>query len=737
MAITDYIPNVFGSAAPTTYEGLLGMGLITPEQLAQTKSTANIQGLLGAGLSLAQGMSRIGPRRSAAENILGALAGGFGAAGGAYQQGLQNIVQQQQLQSAALTQQQAANRLKAIQQAKVTYPDLAPLADIDPGKFAEEVALRERVKGVSTTAEPNTPEGLQALAQKYYSAGPNFKALGDAYMEQAKQLRFQKLSNITGKESPSDLRNLANTAAAYGNKPLADQLNELASRKELEGPTAVPTAEVAAPEQVVPTDGTKVSPATTVVANRGRVGQIQLRIDNINSEIARLTNIRTKDARETIDNLVKVRDGLQKDVDRFSIMEYDFTPIKTGLPKKYQSEVSDIEKLAQTGTLDAAGLRSSIEKFYTRLQEDERGRKLEGNAATFAQMKFGVTDRTQLTGPQLAEILRFENAPTAQQIAQLEQENIKIQQKNIELQFMTGRSGGKGAPIPTGKEFLLTTPVTTPAAPAVEVPPTIAPVVAPEAVSITAPAPRVAPEAVSITAPAPRVVPETVPRVAPENAPAQTRGLYQYNKNALINQPDSKFPPKQKVELRAQKTGSASAVNYGLTSIIDARDAALALRNNPVYIEALTGRTSPLRTQTIGGVVLDRDAYTAGQLLQNILTRNFVTEIQQMRQASPTGGAVGSVTEKEMEALSKIAAALSVGMSKDALERELDNYLRVADRSISTIPTAYAKTYGYAGEFDDLLTRVTVIPTPVTPSSRGQRPGSNIPPDIRKKYGLE
>jgi len=146
MAITDYIPNVFGSATPTTYEGLLGMGLITPEQLAQTKSTANIQGLLGAGLALAQGMSKIGPRRSAAENILGALSGGFGAAGGAYQQGLQNIVQQQQLQSAALTQQQAANRLKAIQQAAQQNPQLAQLFAINPEEATKQMLAMERAK---------------------------------------------------------------------------------------------------------------------------------------------------------------------------------------------------------------------------------------------------------------------------------------------------------------------------------------------------------------------------------------------------------------------------------------------------------------------------------------------------------------------------------------------------------------------------------------------------------------
>ena len=146
MAITDYIPNVFGSAAPTTYEGLLGMGLITPEQMKKQQNVANIQGLLGAGLALAQGMSKIGPRRSAAENILGAFAGGFGAAGGAYQQGLQNVVQQQQLQSAALTQAQAANRLKAIQQASQMNPQLAQLFAINPEEAAKQMIAMERAK---------------------------------------------------------------------------------------------------------------------------------------------------------------------------------------------------------------------------------------------------------------------------------------------------------------------------------------------------------------------------------------------------------------------------------------------------------------------------------------------------------------------------------------------------------------------------------------------------------------
>ena len=102
MAIEDYIPNVFGSAAPTYLQGLLGA-----EETQKLQSRANVQGLLGAGLALAQGMSRVGPRRSAAENILGALAGGFGAAGGAYDQGIKNYVTQQQIAQTQLAQQDA------------------------------------------------------------------------------------------------------------------------------------------------------------------------------------------------------------------------------------------------------------------------------------------------------------------------------------------------------------------------------------------------------------------------------------------------------------------------------------------------------------------------------------------------------------------------------------------------------------------------------------------------------
>jgi hypothetical protein len=141
MAIEDYLPNVFGSSAPAYLQGLLGA-----EETQKLQGRANVQGLLGAGLALAQGMSRTGPRRSAAENILGALAGGFGAAGGAYDQGVKNYVTQQQIAQTQLAQGQAVSKLRSIAEAKAKYPDLAPLFDIDSGEAVKQVINRERAK---------------------------------------------------------------------------------------------------------------------------------------------------------------------------------------------------------------------------------------------------------------------------------------------------------------------------------------------------------------------------------------------------------------------------------------------------------------------------------------------------------------------------------------------------------------------------------------------------------------
>lgn len=130
MAIEDYIPNIFGSA-PTAYQGLLGA-----DEAAALQKRANLAGLLSAGAALAQGMGAQGSRRSALQNVLTAAAAGFGGSGQAYQQGLQNVMDQQKF---ALQQRQIAG----VQAMKQKYPDLADEFDTNPAGAFRIVSERE------------------------------------------------------------------------------------------------------------------------------------------------------------------------------------------------------------------------------------------------------------------------------------------------------------------------------------------------------------------------------------------------------------------------------------------------------------------------------------------------------------------------------------------------------------------------------------------------------------------
>jgi len=151
MAIQDLTP--FGTA-PKFYEGLLG-----PEETAALQKRAQIQGLLGAGLALAQGMSAYGPPRSALQNILGAAVGGFQSAGGTYQQGLQNFQTQQQVQQAQIQREQLklqrdqqvaqAEAVKQLLQDPTIASDPAAVAYIraNPVEAVKEISQRRMREG--------------------------------------------------------------------------------------------------------------------------------------------------------------------------------------------------------------------------------------------------------------------------------------------------------------------------------------------------------------------------------------------------------------------------------------------------------------------------------------------------------------------------------------------------------------------------------------------------------------
>lgn len=173
VSVQDYVPNVFGVSDPSV-EGLLGVG-----QAKSLQSRSNIAGLLGAAAALSQGMSRGGPRRSALQNILGAAAGGYGAAGQQYQQSLQTVGQQQQLAQQMRERERAELTRQAVERV-IKSPEIAsnPTA-VAYFRFNPEKALERQMQmqmaqqarlGTQLAAQQPTPQDSDPIGTAIQSA---------------------------------------------------------------------------------------------------------------------------------------------------------------------------------------------------------------------------------------------------------------------------------------------------------------------------------------------------------------------------------------------------------------------------------------------------------------------------------------------------------------------------------------------------------------------------------------
>jgi len=180
MAISDYIPNVFGQ------QGSMYEGLLSPQESAGLSQRSNIAGLLGTAAALAAGMSKQGPRRSGLQNVLGALGAGYGASGQTYQGGIEQMANAQKLAQLKLQMQQSAQTQQAIQ-GLINDPRIAndPLKVAyirsNPNEalklYSELLPIQEAARGGQTQvqqpqqAQPIEPQVEQTLPQQVIAAG--------------------------------------------------------------------------------------------------------------------------------------------------------------------------------------------------------------------------------------------------------------------------------------------------------------------------------------------------------------------------------------------------------------------------------------------------------------------------------------------------------------------------------------------------------------------------------------
>lgn len=571
MPLSDYIPNIIG--APTGYEGLLGA-----DPTKKLEKQANLQGLLGVAASLAQGMSSQGPRRSALQNILGSLSSGYGATQQAYQGGLQQYGQQQQIAQ--------ANRAMVLQQQKD--------------------AVMQKLQ-----------RGEQLTQNDYAILNP----------EEAAKVQFQKMR----------MADLYKPTVTVPQQEFA-QVSPIDQAALLTG---------AAPRNALPT--INVTP---------EVSDTQRKIDMLRQASLRAaTEIGGVEGEKAVAiNEKLIKDLLAKQT-KESISTYDLTDLEKGVDPKLKPFVTQLKAQISEGQLTPVELQRGVENIQNKqLELISRNRFANETARDYANSQFGTDDMTQLSAGQRSNVLAFVNAPSAKDQATIANDAIRLRQE-------TGQAGvvpvGRGQFISGGQQ--------------VGAKPTSA--VKPVGQAAVVEAPAVVPGAGKIK--------EVVP---------------------LIEMSDRVVPPAKKQQLILAQPATQALVSYSLDNISQQKKAAEELLNNPAYIKAITakGLISGVATSALAEQP-GTTAYNANQLMKNLQTRAFVSEIQKMRTASPTGGAVGNVTEKEMEGLSNIGASLKLGMSEQEFVRQLKKYISNADRALKEIPNQYSKTYRYAGEFDQYL----------------------------------
>jgi hypothetical protein len=385
MDITDYIPNIFGRSAPSYLPGLLGA-----EETKNLQNRANVQGLLGAGLALAQGMSNVGPRRSAAENILGALAGGFGAAGGAYEQGIKNYVTQQQIAQTQLAQQKALIERQQY--------------------MAQQGAIENLLKSPEIANDP--------LKVAYIRANP-----GDALKLYSELLPLQQAGQT---------------------------LNQPAAQQQVNAPQVqpqaqpVPTTAQAGQEQALPPVVVSAKPS----AYNARLAEKQ-KIEQIINTYSNPQFAGNERAGKIVDQNLKRLEVINKEITKASVSDLsgDLQSFRNSAPPQFQDQIDNLINIAATGeiTPDQLSQRTNdISKQINDYNQKETDFKRKQNDYLQAAYRVGQkvapgVDPSQYTPEILAKIQAELKAEEKElRIAGRNISTVNVGEKKFAEQFGTG-----------------------------------------------------------------------------------------------------------------------------------------------------------------------------------------------------------------------------------------------------------------------------------------------------------
>ena len=322
--------------------------------------------------------------------------------------------------------------------------------------------------------------------------------------------------------------------------------------------------------------------------------------------------------------------------------------------------------------------------------------KFDAETLGFANLIFGKPFN-QLDPAQQRQVIEFSLAPDDTKMAELRTKSLEVSQ-NI--------PGGQMPPLPKSRREIISEALAglqnRPAAPAVAPPPAAAPA------AVTPPAAQ--PSVKQMSAPASDVTGGMIKTSATVQLPSgMAEKPLAENETPLIN--SKGISPKQRSELEILKPQSFTSVETALNTTRQIRSEINRLLENPSFNLAFG-----FGGETISGVYTPAADIRAK--LDQIKNQLFVEGITALRNASPTGAGVGSVTNQEGGRFENLRGALVQFQSADQARAELARIEKELEASERRIENGFTRVYG--------TTKFDVSPL-YTPSKKGDLRGILFP----------
>lgn len=141
--------------------------------------------------------------------------------------------------------------------------------------------------------------------------------------------------------------------------------------------------------------------------------------------------------------------------------------------------------------------------------------------------------------------------------------------------------------------------------------------------------------------------------------------------------PRTKILEEQK-QREAQQAERQSSMQQKASIVTGKVDEALGILNRKEGLidKAISSVLPGSSVSGLGGKIASyipgRDAYELQKAVDTVIANLGFDELQKMRQASPTGGALGAVAVKELDMLQSVVASLDIGQDKETLINNLN-----------------------------------------------------------------